>query len=163
MRIAVLLLVLTVFMVGVRMTASYVEIESPFTGEYEEHASLRTLVLKTSRNVEDLVAPLRQWATDNGYKIRVGSPTGAAGSISFEIWNGLVVLFGSERSRGDLTPLPELEFSAYLNSDTADDQMLDRIAEQLRTVLAPFGSVEVTAAPPGTRPRTESPQSLRRR
>lgn len=162
MRIGFLFVVLIMFAIAVKMMSSRVKIEDPFIGEYE-HASLRTLVLKTSRNVEELIAPLQQWARDNGYKFRVGSPTGAAGSISFQIWNGLVVLLGSNRSRGDLTPLPELEFSAYLNSDAIDDQMLDQIAEQLRTILAPFGLVEVTSAPPGMQPRSESTNTWRRR
>lgn len=58
---------------------------------------------------------------------------------------------------------PGLEFYVYLNSDTIDDRALDQVAEQLRTVLVPFGQVEVASAPPGTQPRKDSTNAFRRR
>ena len=44
-----------------------------------------------------------------------------------------------------------------------DDPALDHVTEQLRTVLVPFGQVEVASAPPGTQPRKDSTNAFRRR
>lgn len=133
------------------------EIESPFVGEYE-YSPLRTLTLTSSRDVEDLTAPLQHWAESSGYKFRVGSPFGQKGSIMFQIWNKLVVVIGDDRLDD-----PGLRFDVCLNSDTVDDSALDQVAEKLRTVLVSFGQVEITSAPPGTRPRKESANAFRRR
>ena len=127
-----------------------VENEGPPMGNYE-YSPLRTVTLTSLRNVADMVAPLRQWAESGGYKFLVDSPTGEPGSISFEMWQGEVVVTGLNRLGA-----PGLQFPIYWNGDTADNQMLDEAAEQLRTTLAPFGAVEVTSAPPGTPPRKET-------
>ena len=139
------------------MTVGYTKIEDPFEGEYENFP-LRTLTLTSSREVENLTVPLQQWAENHKYKFRVSSSTGQKGSILFQIWNGLAVTIGDDRVDG-----PGLRFDIYLNSDIADDQMLDRLAEQFRAALVPLGSVEVVSAPPGTQPRRESTNTWRRR
>lgn len=139
------------------MTLGYMEIEDPFEGEYE-HIPLRTLTLTSSEDMENVTDPLRQWAGRHGYKFRVSSSTGQKGSILLQIWNGMVVIIGDDRIDG-----PGFRFDIFLNSDAADDQMLDEVAEQLRMALVPFGSVEVTSAPPGTQPRRESTNTWRRR
>lgn len=156
MRFGIALCLLVTLVIGVHMTLGRMEIEDPFTGEYENFP-LRTLTLSSSRDVEDLTAPLRQWAEGIEYKFRVSSPYGQKGSILFQIWSGLVVIVGTDRMND-----PGLEFYVYLNSDTADDKILDLIAKQLRTVLIPFGQVEVASAPPGTQPRKKSTNTLRR-
>ena len=150
MRLGIALCLLVVLIIGAKMTLGRMEIESPFTGEYE-WSPLRTLTLTNSRDVEDLTAPLQHWAESSGCKFRVGSPFGQKGSIMFQIWNGLIVVLGVDGMDD-----PGLEFHVYLNSDTVNDPALDQVAKQLRTVLVPFGQVEVTPAPPGTRPRKES-------
>lgn len=157
MRIGIAFCLLITLIIGAKMTLGRMEIESPFTGEYES-SPLRTLILTSSRDVEDLGAPLRHWAEGNGYKFRVGSPFGQKGSVMFQIWNGLIVVLGDDRLDD-----PGLRFDIYLNSDTVDGPALDQVAEQLRLLLVPFGQVEVTSAPPGTRPRKESTNSFRRR
>ena len=139
------------------MTLGRMEIESPFIGEYER-SPLRTLTLTSSRDVEDLGAPLKQWAEGCGYKYRVGSPFGQKGSIMYQMWNGPIAILGDDRMEH-----PGPVFDVFLNSDTVDDPALDQVAEQLRLVLVPFGQVEVTSAPLGTRPREESTNSFRRR
>ena len=157
MRLGIALCLLVILTIGIRMTWGRMEIESPFIGEYES-SPLRTLTLASSRDVEDLGAPLRQWAEGNGYKYRVGSPFGQKGSIRYQMWNGPIAILGDDRMDH-----PGLIFSIYLNSDTIDDPALDQAAEQLRLVLVAFGPVEVTSAPLGTRPRQESTNSFRRR
>ena len=139
------------------MTVSYSKIEDPFEGEYENFP-LRTLILTSSREMENLTVPLQQWAEGRKYKFRVSSPTGRRGSILFQIWNGMVVIIGDDRMDG-----LGLRLDIYLNSDTADNQMLNGLAEQIHAILVPFGSVEVTSAPPGTHPRRESTNTWRRR
>ena len=156
MRFGIAPCLLLALIIGVNMTLGRMEIEDPFTGEYENFP-LRTLTLTSSRDVEDLTAPLRHWAEGNGYKFRVGSPYGQKGSILFQIWNGLIVILGDDRMDD-----PGLRFDVYLNSDTVDDQALDQVAEQLRMVLAPSGQVEVASAPPGTQPRKESTNRFHR-
>ena len=157
MRLGIALCMLMILTIGIRMTLGRMEIESPFIGEYER-SPLRTLTLTSSRDVEDLGAPLKQWAEGSGYKYRVGSPFGQKGSIMYQIWNGLIVILGDDRMDD-----PGLRFDIFLNSDTVDDPALDQAAEQLRLVLVPFGQVEVTSAPLGTRPREESANRFRRR
>ncbi len=131
-----------------RMTG--VKDSGPPLGDYE-YSPLRTVTLTSSRDVADLVAPLRKWAESDGYKFHVDSPTGELGSISFDIWKEKIVIVGGNRLGA-----PGLEFPIYWNGDTADSRMLDEAAEQLRAQLAPFGGVEVTSAPPGTSPRKET-------
>ena len=157
MRLGIALCLLVILTIGIRMTLGRMEIESPFIGEYES-SPLRTLTLTSFRDVEDLGAPLQQWAEGSGYKFRVGSPFGQKGSIMFQIWNGPIAIIGDDRMDD-----PGLIFSIYLNSDTVDDPALDQAAEQLRLVLVPFGQVEVTSAPLGTRPREDSTNRFRRR
>ena len=84
MRFGVALCLLVVLFIGVKMTLGRIEIESPFAGEYE-HSPLRTLTLTSFRDVEDLTAPLRDWAESSGYKFRVGSPFGQKGCILFRV------------------------------------------------------------------------------
>ena len=157
MRFGIVLCLLIMVIIGAKMTLGRMEIESPFTGEYEG-SPLRTLTLTSSRDVEDLTAPLRHWAESNGYKFRVGSPFGQKESIMFQTWNGLIVVLGNDRLDD-----PGFRFDVYLNSDAVDDQALDQAAERLRMVLVPFGQVEITTALPGTRPRKESTNAFRRR
>lgn len=157
MRLGLALCLLVILTIGIHMTLGRMEIESPFIGEYER-SPLRTLTLTSYREVEDLGAPLQRWAEGSGYKFRVGSPFGQKGSVIFEIWNGLIVILGDDRMDD-----PGLIHYIYLNSDTVDDPALDQAAEQLRLMLVPFGQVEVTSAPPGTRPREESTNRFRRR
>ena len=157
MRFGIALCLVATLVIGGRTMLGRTEIEGPFTGEHEG-SPLRTLILTSSRDVEDLTAPLQQWAEGSGYKFRVGSPFGQKGAIMFQIWNGLIVIIGDDRLDD-----PGLRFDVYLNSDTVDDPALDQVAEQLRTVLVPFGQVEVASAPPGTQPRKESTNAFRRR
>ena len=96
MRFGIALCLLVIMVIGVHMTSGRMEVGDGLTGEYDS-SPLRTLTLTSSRDVEDLGPPLRQWAEGSGYKFRVGSPFGRKGSILFQIWNGLIVIVGTDR------------------------------------------------------------------
>lgn len=123
-------------------------VEDPFSGEYI-YSPLRTLTLHTTASEYGKVAEaVRRLAEANGYKFRIGSPTGRPESIVVVAWTGDIVLEGGDAPDGN-----GMRFYAYWNGDIADNAALDRITEQLRAHLAPFGPVNVTTAPPGAASR----------
>ena len=134
---------------GMRMAAAAHNMESAFQGEYI-HNPMRTLTLTTSRQVGELIEPLRAWARDINFHFRVGSPTGQSDSVSVEMWNQRFVWEGDNR-----VGAPGLDFTLYLNTDSVDNHEIDRLTDQLESVLASYGSVKVVAAPHGTPPRIQ--------
>lgn len=123
---------------------------SPLEDDYD-YFPMRSLVMPNIKNFSAVIYPLKDFAKARGYTFQVSSPGQEGASIMFNINDGAFHITG-----GDRFDEPGLEFSIYWHADMADDRSLDAIAEQLRQALAPFGTVTVTAAPPGTRPRKES-------
>lgn len=122
----------------------------PAMGDYE-YFPLKTLTIRGFLDVRKAANALQGWAEGSGYKWHVTSPSREVGSILIEIWSEQIVFSGGETLGG-----PGLEFFLYWNGDTADDRAIDAAVEQLRTRLAPFGTVEVVSAPPGTPPRKKT-------
>lgn len=123
--------------------------ESASKGEFIFNP-LRTIVVINAGPPEAMTAPLQAWAARSGYKFRVTPITGEAGSLLFEVWNDDFALSGDPRFEK-----PGFEFDIYLNSDHVDQAFLTNLADHLRDVLAPFGPVTVSAAPPDTPPRLD--------
>ena len=148
------LVVLAMGGVGVKMAGQ--NRFEPFTVPYD-YSWLRMVTLTSTWDMSEVVASLRQWAQSDGYEFRTDSPAGERDSVSLLMWKEKVILDGGNRLGNGGAILPGLDFSIYWNGDVPDERALDEAAEQLRAQLAPFGTVEVASAPPGTRPRTESP------
>ncbi len=130
---------------------------TPPGGDYD-YFPMRSLVMPAIENFAAVIYPLKDFSKTRGYTFQVSSPGEARDSILFDIESKAFDISGSNR-----LDEPGLKFSIYWHADAADDQALDIIAEQLRQVLAPFGTVTVTAAPPGSRPRQESTNLWRRK
>ncbi len=127
-------------------------------GDDYDYFPMRSLVMPGIENFAAVIYPLKDFSKAKGYTFQVSSPGQAKESILFDIEAKAFDISGSNR-----LDEPGLKFSIYWHADVADEQALDTIAEQLRQVLAPFGTVTVTAAPPGTRPRKESTNLWRKR
>ena len=157
MRVGCLISILLLLSVGVgvSMIVNRMELEDPFTGEFD-HPPLRSLILSSSQHVTKMIAPLQQWADTHSYKFHVSSSTGQPESILFQIWNGTVVIVASDRLGNGGSIVPGLDISIYWNGDVADDALLDVVSQQISAVLSPFGSIEATSKPPGTPPRSKS-------
>lgn len=140
---------LAMVMAGVGPGGVAMTVEDPFSNEDYDFLPSRTLTLSTPMGEYDKVAEaVRRLAEADGYKFRVGSPTGRPGSLIMDMWTRTVVVTGSGAPEADT-----LYFYVYWNGDVADDAALDRVAERLRAHLAPFGPIGATVAPPGTAPR----------
>lgn len=146
---------------GVNKNMSIVEVEDPFAGDFESPA-LRTLVLSSSQNVAEMANTLQEWAHDHDYKFQASSPTGQAESILLQIWNGTIVILASNRLGNGGSRIPGLNITIYWDGEVANDSLLDTVSEQINGVLTPFGTIEVTSAPPGTPPRKQSTNRWRR-
>lgn len=145
----VLLLAMVMAGVVLNLSGAAMTIEDPFSGEDYDFSPMRTLTLATPvSEYGRIVEAVKGLAGANGYKFRVASPAGRPESIIMDMWTRNIVVTGSS------VPEPDtLKFAVYWNGDVPDDSAMDRLAEQLRASLAPFGSVAVAKAPPGTVPR----------
>ena len=123
-----------------------------------DYSPLRTLTMPDIQNFATVIAPLQDFARERGGRFLVSSPGQQPSSIMFDIDVQRYFIVGGDRLKAS-----GLEFFLYWRSDATDDQALDTIAEQLRQVLIPFGTVTVTAAPPGSRPRQESTNLWRKK
>ena len=100
--------------VGVGVKVASQQMENPFGVEYD-HSWLRMVTLTSTRDMAEVVEPLRQWAQRDGYKFRAGSPAGKRGSVSIMIWRGQVIMWGVNK-----LDAPGLSFSVYWEGDSPD-------------------------------------------
>lgn len=155
MRVVTLILLIAAFIGGAVMTKS--DSKESQEDNYDYRA-MRTVTALDIKEFSALTKALRVFAQEKGCRFVVTHPSGGPDSIMFTITHERFEIVG-----GDRLLQPGLEFFVYWQDDVADDQALDAIAEQLRQVLAPFGTTTVTSALPGTRPREESTNLWRRK
>ncbi len=130
---------------------------APLEDDYD-YFPLRRLMMPDIENFAVVGFPLKDFAKEQGYIFQVSSPEAERDSIVYDIDSQSSFIIGSNRLGA-----PGLQFAIYWRADMADDQAFDVSAERLWQVLAPFGTVTVTAAPLDTRPRKESTNLWRKR
>lgn len=130
---------------------------APAEDDYDYFA-MRRLSVPSIQDFAAVIPPLKDFAESKGYRFQVSSPGGEPWSVMFNIETEAFDITGISRPDG-----PGLQFAVYWHADIADNPALDTIAEQLRQVLTQFGTVTITSAPAGERPREKSTNLWRRR